>query len=165
MALLTAIAAGSYLPLIVTAGVYLRALGTRYPLQIFKDTIGRLGGQVTAAAFILVLPALFLLFFEQPAFMDLPWDQEQTALTVLIWVMEYPLTLLLYHGVLAKLQKEDRLYEPASSMREMLGLDLLKHGFLTVLFFASLVAGNQTFHIDKAVAFKKTIEQVLVAAF
>lgn len=158
---LTVIAFASCLPLAIGGALYIRSRGTRYAYQEFNDGVKALGGQITLPSFILFLPALFLILFEGPdSIAPLPWEKKETILIIGLWLLQYPVTLLVYHTLKAGLQKSDP-YAPPYKAIPNIGVDLLKHGFLLLLFFAAMYAGNQTLDPQKIGMIKQSIENLV----
>lgn len=157
---LTAIAAISYLPLLITLVLDVRARKSRFACQTFNDDLRALGGQVTTSAFVLFLPALFLIFYDSVLFADLPWDEEETVLLIALWLAQYPLTLFFFHMIKARIRKTDPYARRYSAIANIV-TDMIKHSFLTFFLFTALFASDYTLRFDHFYTVKDAVEKIV----
>lgn len=148
----------------MTAFLLFRARRKRFPFQYFRDAHRRGASLIPVAAFLLVLPVPLLLLFDwgldlgalgpQPA-----WAQENESALFAGWAAEYPLTLVFYHALHARMQKDGFYDSPPVSALRGIALDLLKHGILFALALASLIALGQTVKKEKMTEIKAILEK------
>lgn len=140
--MLIAAAALAYVPLAVTFILYARAKRYPYASQVFNDSVRKLGGLVTMASFLLIIPAVYLLLFDEHITAQIPWDEERTSLLFSAWLAAYPLTVAVFHALRAKIRKGEP-YAAPYPVAGNIARDILKHGLLAALFLVAVYAGGK----------------------
>lgn len=161
--MLIAAAACAYMPLALTFVLYARAKRYPYALQVFDDSLRKVGGQVTTASFLLAFPAVYLLLFDEHLTAQIEWKNSATAALFLAWLTAYPSTLVVFHALRSGLQRTEPYALPYSAAAHI-GYDIMKHTFLAALFFIGVYAGGQTLHPEKLMILKNTLAQIGIAS-
>lgn len=159
--MLIAAAAFAYMLLALSLVLYARAKRYPYALQVFTDSLRKVGGQVTTASFLLTLPAVYLILLDETLTARIDWNA--AALSFLAWLAAYPLTLVIFHALNAALHRAEP-YAPPYSMSAKIGLDLLKHAFLAAVFSVAVYAGGQTLHPEKLTLLKNAAARIGIAS-
>lgn len=161
--MLIAAAALAYMPLALTFVLYARAKRYPYALQVFTDSLRKVGGQVTTASFLFTLPAAYLILLDESLTARIDWNGPAAALSFLAWLAAYPLTLVVFHALNAALHRAEP-YAPPYSVAAKIGLDLLKHAFLAAVFSVAVYAGGQTLHPEKLTLLKNAAARIGIAS-
>lgn len=157
--MLIAAAAFAYMPLALSLVLYARARRYPYALQVFDDSLRKVGGQVTTASFLLTLPAVYLILLDEILTARIDWNAAAAALSFIGWLAAYPLTLLVFHSLYAALHRTEP-YAPPYSIAARISLDLMKHAFLCAILSVAVYAGGQTLHPEKLMLLKNAAVRI-----
>lgn len=151
------------MPFLLTLALALRVRSKRYPWQVFRDARKYGTALIPFAAFLLVLPLFYSLFYDAVPILGLeeglPPETKGALLTA--WAAEYPLTLVFYHVLSTRMQRDGFYDSPRSSALGGITLDLLKHGVLLALILISLLAADHKPSSEKLQSLKNSWGQII----
>ncbi len=146
--------------------LYLRSRRKRFAAQYFKDALKRGASFIPFAAFIFVLPLPLLLTLDAGQVFGVEGgvQLEGQERMLAFWAAEYPLTLIVYHTLSARMQKDGFYDSPRTSVLKGMALDCLKHAVLLVLIVAVLLAADQKPRPESLMELKNTLSRMFRAS-
>jgi hypothetical protein len=146
--------------------LYLRSRRKRFAAQYFRDALKRGASFIPFAAFIFVLPLPLLLIFEAGQLLGeeggISLEGQERVLA--FWAAQYPLTLIVYHTLSARMQKDGFYDSPRPSVLKGMALDCLKHSILLGLIVAVLLATDQKPRPESLMELKNTLSRMFTAS-